>query len=329
MNSFLVEMNFAILRRPRTQAILDGIIKLPGLSARWLSLSDPLGWALPPAEKHRDLASGEVDGGEMSISAFVQAKSRDAPLVALPIFLKRGLVQRSLFCSADSSLSSPEQLVGKRVGLVGYTSSMAVWVRGVLRDGYGVDSSSVQWFTISGSSHHSQSLNIPDEFTAGKIPAWEELDGYPHELDRRETFLLSLLNRGALDAVVSFQARIDCERTRPLLREDRLWSHPLNSRIYPINHLFAVKTDVVQKFPTIADSLLSAFREARRSWTAYQPQGERKAFEREMAQLGFDPFGCHLGEVEKRTLETFVGYLQREKLIPRKLGLDEVFYGRF
>ncbi len=90
-------MNFAILRRPRTQALLDGIIRCERVSIRWLPVSDPLGWALSPREKHRDLASGNVDGGETSISSFVQAKSRGAPLVALPIFLKRGLVQRSLF----------------------------------------------------------------------------------------------------------------------------------------------------------------------------------------------------------------------------------------
>ena len=322
-------MNIAILRRPRTQALLDGTIRLTGLSARWLPASEPLGWALPPSEKHRDLASDEVDGGEMSISSFVQAKSRGVPLVALPIFLKRGLVQRSLFCSNVSPLSSPEQLVGKRVGLVSYTSSMAVWMRGVLKDCYGLASSSVQWFILSGSSPNAQSLIIPEEFSEEKIPAWEELDGYLHQLDRRETFLLSLLDRGALDAVVSFQARIDCQRIRWLLHENSLWSHPLNSKIYPVNHLFVVKTDVVQEFPAIAESLLSAFREARGLWMNYQPRGEREAFEREMAKLGYDPFEYRLGEVEKKTLETFAGYLQREKLISGKLELDEFFYRGF
>jgi 4,5-dihydroxyphthalate decarboxylase len=319
-------MNIAILRRPRTQALLDGTKRLSGPSARWLPVSEPLGWALPPSEKHRDLASGEVDGGEMSISSFVQAKSRGAPLVALPIFLKRGLVQRSVFCSKESPLSSPEQLVGKRVGLVSYTSSMAVWMRGAFKDGYGLASSSVQWFALSGSFPKTQSLTIPDDFSEEKIPAWEELDGYPHQLDRRETFLLSLLDRGALDAVVSFQARIDCQRIRPLLHENRVWFHPLNSNIYPVNHLFVVKTDVVQEFPAIAESLLSAFREARGLWTNYQPRGAREAFEREMAKLGYDPFNYRLGEVEKKTLKTFVDYLEREKLISRKHALDELFY---
>ena len=318
-------MNFAILRRPRTQAVLDGTIKLDRLSPRWLASSDPLGWALPPQEQHRDLASSDLDGGEMSISSFLQAKSRGAPLVALPIFLKRGLVQRSLFCSADSPLSSTEQLGSKRVGLVSYTSSMAVWMRGVLDEGYGIASPEIQWLTLSGSSSDTQSLTVPEEFAAETIQAWEELDGYSHALDRREAFLLSLLSRGTLDAVVSFQARIDCERIRPLLQEDHLWSHPLNSQIYPINHLFVVKTALVRDAATIVESLLSAFRKARSLWMNYQPPDERVAFERETTMLGYDPFAYHLGDVEKKTLETFIGYLQKEALISRRFGLKELF----
>jgi 4,5-dihydroxyphthalate decarboxylase len=293
---------------------------------RWFTVSDPLGWGLPPGDKQRDMDAGELDGGEMSISSFVQAKSKGAPLVALPIFLKRGLAQRSIFCRVDSFLNSPEQLLGKRVGLVSCISSMAVWVRGILSDGYGVPVSKVKWLTLSGSFPETQSLTIPAEFSAQRIQAWEELDGYPHDLDRREAFLLSMLERGMLDAVVSFQARIDCERVRPLLDETSLWSTPLNSRIYPINHLFVVKTEVARRFPDMTESLLSAFREARGAWTAYRPDSAREASEREIAHLGYDPFAYRLGDIEKTSLETFVDYLQRENLIPRKVGLEELFH---
>ena len=260
----------------------------------------------------------------MSISSFVQAKSRGAPLVALSIFLKRGLVQRSLYCPASSALISPDQLVGKRVGMVSYTSSMAVWARGVLNDAYGLAASSVQWLTVTGSSDSAQTLRIPDEFSPERIQVWEELDGYPHELDRRESFLLTLLERGPLDAVVSFQARIDCARIRPLLPEDSLRSHPLNSQIYPINHLFVVKTDVLDKFPALGKSLLSAFRDARRLWADYQQPAQRQAFELEMKKLGYDPFAYRFSNVEKTTLDTFVGYLTRENLIAREIRLNEL-----
>ena len=53
-------------------------------------------------------------------------------------------------------------------------------------------------------------------------------------------------------------------------------------------------------------------------------QDERAGCEREMAKLGYDPFAHDLGEGEKTTLETFVGHLQGEKLIPRKLGMVEL-----
>jgi 4,5-dihydroxyphthalate decarboxylase len=322
-------MNFAVLRRPRTQALLDGAIQVDAPSVRWLPVSDPLGWALPSREKHRDLAAADLDGGEMSISSFVQAKSRGAPLAALPIFLKRGLVQRSLYCPVGSPLNSPDKLVGKRIGLVNYTSSTAVWMRGFLCDAYGLDASSVQWLTLTGSSDNAQSLRIPDELLTENIQAWEELDGYPHELDRRESFLLSLLDRKALDAVVSFQVKIENERIRPLLHEDEIWSCPLNRQIYPINHLFVIKTDAIAKFPAIAESLLLSFRDARRLWTNYQPLAERQAFESELAKLGYDPFAYCLTEVEKTTLQTFVGYLEKEKLMAPKLRLDELFHGGF
>jgi 4,5-dihydroxyphthalate decarboxylase len=318
------EMNFAILRRPRTQALVDGTIGCGAPPVRWLSLSDPLGWALPSHERHRDLSVANLDGGEMSISSFVQAKSRGARLTALPVFLKRGLVQRSLYCNVDSSLASPDQLVGKKVGLVSYTSSMAVWARGVLNDAYALAASSVQWLTVTGSSDCAQTLQIPDEFSAEKIQAWEELDGYPHELDRRESFLLTLLEREILDAVVSFQARIDCAQIRPVLPEDRLRSHPLNSQIYPINHLLVVKTDVLDEFPTLGKSLLSAFRNARQLWANYQQPADRQVFELEMKKLGYDPFAYYFGNVEKATLDTFVGYLTKENLIDREIRLDQL-----
>jgi len=319
-------MKFTVLRRPRTQALLDGKIEIARQSCRWFATADPLGWQLPASESSRDLASRELDGGEMSLSAFIQAKSRGAPIVALPIFLKRGFVARSVFCSADSSLDSPEQLAGKKVGLVGFTSSMGVWVRGTMQDSYGLKPSSVRWCALSGSSPHAEWLHIPAEFIGGKMPAWEELDGYSHDLDRREAFLLSLLDRGELDAVVSFNARIDCRSIRPLLDEAAIRSYAAKLALYPINHLFVVKEAVIKNSPVLVRALIRAFNEARVLWTQYLPEAEREIFEREREGLGYDPFLYASGNVEQNSLEAFAGYLARERLIPRKLKIGELIY---
>ena len=318
-------MNFSVLRRPRTQSLLDGKFEVKGFPVQWVATFDPLGWNLPPHETHRDLRSGRFHGGEMSISSFIQAKSQGAPLVALPVFLKRGLVQRSIVCSVKTPFESPEQLVGKRVGLVGYSSSMAVWVRGVLAETYGVPATSIQWFALSPSSK-TQMLKIPDEFSSAEIQAWEELDGYPHDLDPRERFLLSRLEKGGLDAVVSFQARIAANDVRAVVQdEDKIWLYYRSKGVYPINHIFVIREDVLAEFPAIGDCLASALRDARGKWTDYLPSEQRDAMQFEIKSLGADPFAYRLGDVEEKTLETFISYLAGEKMISHKLSVNELF----
>ncbi len=48
--------------------------------------------------------------------------------------------------------------------------------------------------------------------------------------------------------------------------------------------------------------------------------------EAEMDRLNWDPFAYHLEEVEKRRLETFIDYLLKEKMVPRKISLDKLFH---
>lgn len=320
-------MNFALLSRPRTQALLDGRLKLD-LPIGWDSIPDPLGWNLPAEEKERSILAGRLVGGEMSISSFIRAKSQGAPLLALPVFLKRGLVQRSLFCSSDSPLTSPEQLKGKRVGWVNYHSSMAVWMRGILAEEYRLSRSSPIGISLT-PSPQTMPIEIPKDFVPEKIEAWEELDGYAHDLDRRESFLISLLEKGELDAVVSFQAKIASDKIRPLLPEGEFWSHYEKNGVYPINHLFVMHDELFRRYSGIGEVLLSTLSEARKLWGNYLPGEKRGSIEKEIERLGWDPFAYRLGEVEERTLETFVEYLLQEKMISRKLVVSELFLGKF
>ncbi len=323
-------MKFTVLARPRTQSILDGKVKFAGLPIDWRPVTAPLNWAPSPDNPGGGMLSGGFEGGEMSISSFVQAKSRGAPLLALPVFLKRGLVQRSLFCAVDSSLRSPEELRGKRVGLVGYASSTALWARGVLNEEFKCPRSSVAWFAVAPSSKRTKIsptiLEIPSDYAADDIEAWEELDGYPHRLDRQECFLFSLLERGGLDAVVSFHPKIVSPKIRPLVRtEDEFWSHYHRTGIYPINHVFVLRKELLPQFPDITGVLLAGFKEARDHWTQYLHSAERKAMEKEIERLGRDPFAYQLTEIERRTLERFVAYLDEEDFIFEKLSCDELF----
>jgi 4,5-dihydroxyphthalate decarboxylase len=324
-------MKFALLSRPRTQAVFDGGVKFAGLPIDWHAVTAPLNWVFSPDKPGGGILSGGFDGGEMSISSFVQARSRGAPLLALPVFLKCGLVQRSLYCATDSPLGSPQDLRGRGVGLVGYTSSMAIWVRGVLAEEYDVPRSSVAWHALTSSSRPTKvspaTLEIPGDFTADKIEAWEELDGYAHALDRPECFLLSLLERRELDAVVSFHAKIAYPKIRQLFRtEDEIWSHFQKTGVYPINHVFVLRKELLTKFPDIGEVLSEGLRHARNLWGDYLPSGERLAAENKMSRLGQDPFAYRLTDTERRSLEKFIDYLDEEGLIPEKIACDDLFH---
>jgi len=324
-------MKFAVLRRPRTRAILDGRLKLDTLPIDWHPITDPLNWLPPSGEREHGILSGAFDGGEMSIASFMQAKAQGAPLLALPIFLKRGLVQRCLFSSVDSPLTSPSQLTGKRIGMVSYSSSMALWIRGLLSDIYGLSRSEPLWFSLISPSQKAQVttkvLDLPKKFSGEQIQAWEELDGYPHKLNRRERFLVLLLEKRELDAVISFHPTIASPRIRPLLgSEDEFWSHYQKKGVYPINHLFVIREELFSTFPNVASELVTFFKKAREFWLDYLPTERRATMEREMARLGWDPFAYRLGDTERRTLETLIGYLVEEKLISKKLSVNELFH---
>ncbi len=115
-------------------------------------------------------------------------------------------------------------------------------------------------------------------------------------------------------------------RKRDHLTEDGFWSHYHRRGVYPINHVFVVQEDLVSEIPDVGEILLSTLREARKLWVDYLPKEKRGAMEYEIARLGWDPFAYHLEEVERRTLETFVDYLLKDKMISRRLSLEEIFH---
>jgi hypothetical protein len=138
---------------------------------------------------------------------------------------------------------------------------------------------------------------------------------------------LSLLEKGELNAVVSFHPKITSPRIRPLLgSEDEFWSHYQNKGVYPINHLFVIRQDICSGSLNITDELMTCFKKAREFWIDYLPAEKRATIEKEMARLGGDPFAYRLGDTERRTLETFIGYLVEEKLISQKLSMGELFH---
>jgi len=72
-----------------------------------------------------------------------------------------------------------------------------------------------------------------------------------------------------------------------------------------------LQEEIFREIPNIGEVLLSTFKESRKLWLDYLPGDKRGAMEAEMDKLNWDPFAYHLGEVEKRSLESFIDYLTK------------------
>ncbi|MDV9174038.1 zinc-binding dehydrogenase [Streptomyces sp. W16] len=101
---------------------------------------------LYPAFAHmvRELA---YDVCELALATYLQARAAGVPVTLLPVVMIGGTHHRSLTRLPDGPHLTPGQLVGRRVGVRSYSQTTGLWVRGILREEYGVEASDITWVT--------------------------------------------------------------------------------------------------------------------------------------------------------------------------------------
>ena len=125
----------------RSQAVLDGRIPIEGCEV-----------VAMPGGGHdifrRTLADKAFDIAELSMSSYLVAISRgDTDYVAIPVFLSRAFRHASIYIRKDRGIASAADLAGRHIGVEQYQQTAGLWVRGMLRDQYGVDTRGVHWRT--------------------------------------------------------------------------------------------------------------------------------------------------------------------------------------
>jgi 4,5-dihydroxyphthalate decarboxylase len=149
---------------PHTRPLKDGSVPVAGVDCRHLE-SAPL----PPAFARmvRDLA---YDICEMPMATYLQARDAGIPLTLLPVVLVGSTHHRSLTRLPEDPAIGPGDLVGRRVGVRSYGQTTGLWVRGWLREEYGVKASDITWVTTE-DVHVDQYVNPPyvERSTAGRV----------------------------------------------------------------------------------------------------------------------------------------------------------------
>ncbi len=275
----MLRLRTALGKSPLVRALKDVTVTSDRVGFDFVEV-DPITRAF-----RRQTRGMEFDLCEIALTTHAQARAYGKPITALPVVLLRGLHHGALMCRADSPLRGPADLAGKRVGVRAWSQTTGVWVRGVLRDEYGVAPDSMTWITEEDA--HVQEFSDPP--FVQRMAVGQDL----------RTLLLS----GGVDAVIAV-AGLDPAEVRTVIPDAdtvaQEWSR--KTGVYPINHVVVVKDALLAEHPWLADELMRLFVAAK---------GDAPV-----------PYGV---EANRPAIEMLMRYAAEQGLIPRAYRVEELF----
>jgi 4,5-dihydroxyphthalate decarboxylase len=317
-----VSLTFACGLYDRMLALYTGEVQPEGIDLNFLAIDDPR-QIFDRMGKNLDFDACEMSSSEV-ISRHAAGRTE---LVALPVFPSR--VFRHGFITVNrKAVKTPKDLEGKRIGVPLYTQTAAVFIRGLLRDEYGVDLSGVQW--VQGATNSAEAHGNPSPPPLLKPVAIEQ--------NRSGRSLSELLEAGEIQAILgsglpdALRTNPDVVRLFPNFHQVELDSFR-RTRIFPIMHLVAMRRDVYEKHPFIATSLYQAMDKAKdlalekmRNVGAlrYMLPGLPAELDEIDDVFGGDPWPYGI-EPNRPTLEALVRYMAEQSLIKAPIPVPDLF----
>ena len=269
----------------------------------------------------RMLLHQEFDVCELSLGSYVMAKARGAALTAIPVFPRRLFSQSQMYVNTQCGVREPQDLIGKRVALRSFQTTLSVLAKGDLASEYGVHLDGVTWVT-----------------TADEPVAFDPPPGVKIERMSAERKLGDALTAGEVAAYLAPRPPLPYLQGAPEV--GRLFADPRaeesryyqRNGFYPIMHVVAMKSEVAERLPWAPVSLLDGFEQAKRRWERYMddPNWSRLAWgrhylEEERRTLGPDPWPSGVA-ANRANLERFIRYEAEQGLIPQPLAIEDLFY---
>jgi 4,5-dihydroxyphthalate decarboxylase len=228
------------------------------------------------------------DVSEMAIATFLMAKAWGVPLVLLPVTLAARFQEAALLCRVDGPVRGPGDLAGKRVGVRAYSQTTGMWLRGVLAEAHGVAPDAARWVTFE-DAHVAQ---YRDPAFAERAPKGADM--------------LAMLKAGELDAAIFGNDTPQDAALRTVFPDPAAAGEAFRARhgFVPVNHLVVVTRGLADSRPELVAEIVRMFRAALAGTTL---------------PCGRDALRPALGLA--------IRYGAEQGLLPRPLGLDEVWDG--
>jgi 4,5-dihydroxyphthalate decarboxylase len=315
-----LELTMALSHYDRHIPFFDGSVRAEGVDLKVLQVgqSEPLKHGRDRHE--RMLQKAEFDICELSLSSYLMARSRALPFTAIPVFPRRLFSLSQIWVNVDAGIRSPQDLVGKKVGLSTFQTTLSVLAKGDLQSEYNVPWRKMDWIV-------SKEETLP----------FKPQEGVKIQLVPRGNRMGALLERGEIAALMVPHPPQEALKGSSKIR--RLFADPRQEEIkyfqkngyYPIMHVVAFKDDVLAKDPWLAQNVMAAFDRAKQACMAYYDDPNwsrlvwgRHLFEEERKAFGDDPWPNGV-EKNRANLERFIGYSLDQGLMERKLAVEDLF----
>ena len=305
-----------------TAAIKDGRVKIAGVDPEFVEVIPIIGAF---RRMVRDL---EFDVCEMAPTTYMIARGLGAPYIALPVFLMRRFHHGGFVYRPDSGIRVPKDLEGKKVGVRAYSVTTGVWTRGIFVNEYGLDSSKVTW--VVDDEEHVTTLKLPPNVVhapEGKSLASMMANG---ELSAGFNGPAGIGRAGPPTGAWETGGQKAAEHYPELIENSAQVEADWFKRtgIYPIHGSVVVKTDVLEKHPHVAKSLVDAFVAAKAIYMNELKSGkgdsaDDKKYRGLMPVVG-DPLPYGMKE-NAASIDAMLKYGLQQGLIPRPLSLTEAF----
>lgn len=243
----------------------------------------------------------EFDVCEIALATHAQAHAAGIPITALPIVLMRGFHHDAIVCTRRSDVKGPADLIGRRVGVRAYSQTTGVWVRGILHTEYGIDPDTITWVTEE-DAHVQQYTDPPNvmRLTEGQS-------------------LVGMLRGGEVDAVIAARG-LSADEVRTVIAHSdaaaAAWFQ--KTGIYPVNHVVAVRSDLLREHPWLAGELFRMFAAAK---AARPPAAAGTGV---MALVGDDPLPYGMA-ANRASIDLLLAFAAQQGLTEETYRAEQLF----
>lgn len=233
------------------------------------------------------------DAGELAICTYLQAKAWGKPFVMLPTPISGRFQHHCIAYNHEFGKLSPKDIEGRKLGVRTYSQTTGVWVRGILQHEYGVDLDKLTWLTVD----ESHIAEYHDPSNCERLPAGAKL---AQMMLQREIAAAILGNDMPKDPRISTLIPNAAAAAEQWYRREG---------VIPMNHVFVIREDLSKQRPDIVREIFRMIVKSRK-------------LAPESATATLPPIGV---EANRKGLELAIEWSFEQKVIPRRLSVDELF----